>query len=188
MHPGRSTSRDAGRQGSFPSFPYFAWLHLSWQVSAHCLFYSNGGRIRVEQDVGVSGLDIDVAELFRDDIQQSSATVTVSLADDIQVVRSLVTHTASVSRNPRLCPVESDEVLRDLVPKTQVDRCDPTACRLDGRRVRYDRALISIEYRQVDIEAENNVVESLAYRSKISRCVESSLRKARVRTLVTAAH
>src|SRR5258708_322531 len=110
----------------------------------------------------------------------------LAVEDDIQVVSGLVAHTASVSRNPRPCPVESDEVLRDLVPKTQVDRCDPTACRLDGRRVRYDRALISIEYRQVDIEAENNVVKSLPYRCKISRCIEGSLRKAKGRTLVTA--
>jgi len=40
--------------------------------------------------------------------------------------------TASVSRNPRPWPVESDEVLRDLVPKDSVDRCDPAACRLDA--------------------------------------------------------
>ena len=98
----------------------------------------------------------------------------------------LIADTTSVGRNPRLCSVEPDEILCDLVPKVQINRCNLTACRLDGRRVCDDRTLITIERRQVDIEAENNVVESLAYRAKISRCVESSLRKARVRTLVTA--
>src|SRR5216684_2851408 len=186
MHRSRSTSLDDVGQGAFPSYLFFAWLHPSWQVSTDCLFESNAGRIRVQQDLRVPSFDIDVTTLFRDDIQQRSAAVSVSLANDIQVVSGLVADTTSVSRNPRLCSVEPDEVLCDLVPKVQINRRDPTACRLDGRRVRHDRALISIEHRQVDIEAENNVVESLAYRCKISRCIEGSLRKAKVRTLVTA--
>src|SRR5712664_890823 len=186
MHRSRSTSLDDVGQVSFPSYLFFAWLHPSWQVSTDCLFESNAGRIRVEQDIRVPSFDIDVTALFRDDIQQRRAAVTVSLADDIQVVSGLVAHTASICRNPRLCSVEPDEVLCDLVPKVQINRCNLTACRLDGRRVRDDRTLISIEHRQVDIEAENNVVESLAYRCKISRCIEGSLRKARVRTFVTA--
>src|SRR6266403_4348653 len=186
MHRSRSTSLDDVGQGAFPSYLFFAWLHPSWQVSTDCLFESNAGRIRVQQDLRVPSFDIDVTALFRDDIQQRGAAVTVSLANDIQVVSGLVAHTASVGRNPRLCSVEPDEVLCDLVPKVQINRCNLTACRLDGRRVRDDRTLITIEHRQVDIEAKNNVVESLAYRCKISRCVEGSLRKAKVRTLVTA--
>src|SRR5260370_38984120 len=186
MHRSRSTSLDDVGQGAFPSYLFFAWLHPSWQVSTDCLFESNAGRIRAQQDIRVPGFDIDVTTLFRDDIQQRSATVTISLADDIQVVSGLVAHAASVGRNPRLCSVEPDEVLCDFVPKVQIDCCNLTACCLDSRRVRHDRTLITIDDRQVDIEAENNVVESLAYRSKVSRCVESSLRKARVRTLVTA--
>src|SRR5258706_6914524 len=186
MRRSRSTSLDDVGQGAFPSYLFFAWLHPLWQVSTECLFESNAGRIRVQQDLRVPGFDIDVTTLFRDDIQQRSATVTVSLANDIQVVSGLVAHTTSVGRNPRLCSVESDEILCDLVPKVQINRRDPTACRLDGRRVRGYRTLITVEHRQVDIEAKNNVVESLANRCKISRCIEGSLRKAKVRTLVTA--
>src|SRR5258708_14604584 len=186
MHGRRSRSLDDVGQGGFPSYLFFAWLHPSWQVSTDCLFESNAGRIRVQQDLRVPSFDIDVTALFRDDIQQRSATVTISLADDIQVVSGLVAHTASVGRNPRLCSVEPDEVLCDLVPKLQINRGTLTTCRLDRRRVVADRTLITIEHRQVDIEAENNVVESLAYRAKISRCVEGSLRKAKVRPRVTA--
>src|SRR6266478_6516768 len=186
MQQRRSTSLDDAGQGAFPSYLFFAWLHPSWQVSTNCLFETNAGRIRVQQDICVPSFDIDVTALFRDDIQQRRAAVTVSLADDIQVVSGLVAHTASVGRNPRLCSVEPDEVLCDLVPKVQINRRDLIACRLDGSRVRHDRTLITIEHRQVDIEAKNNVVESLAYRAKTSRCVEGSLRKAKVRTLVTA--
>src|SRR6266481_6059936 len=186
LHRSRSTSLDDVGQGAFPSYLFFAWLHPSWQVSTDCLFESNAGRIRVQQDLRVPGFDIDVTALFRDDIQQPGAAVTVSLANDIQVVSGLVAHTTSVRRNPRLCSIEPDEVLCDLVPKVQINRRDLIACRLDGRRVRHDRTLITIEHRQVDIEAKNNVVESLAYRCKVSCCVEGSLRKAKVRTLVTA--
>src|SRR6266404_2658298 len=140
----RSTSLDDVGQGSFPSFLYSAWLHPSWQVGTNCLFESNAGRIRVQQDIRVPSFDIDVTTLFRDDIQQRSAAVSVSLANDIQVVSGLVAHTTSVGRNPRLCSVEPDEVLCDLVPKVQINRCNLTACRLDGRRV---RTLITIEHR-----------------------------------------
>src|SRR6266446_636291 len=156
MHRSRSTSVDDVGQVSFPSYLFFAWLHPSWQVSTNCLFESNAGRIRVEQDIRVPSFDIDVTALFRDDIQQRRAAVTVSLADDIQVVSGLVAHTASVGRNPRLCSVEPDEVLCDLVPKVQINRCNLTACRLDGRRVCRDNPLVAIENRQIDVESEND--------------------------------
>src|SRR5260370_8554064 len=86
------------------------------EVSTDCLFESNAGRIRVQQDIGVPSFDIDVTTLFRDDIQQRSATVTVSLANDIQVVSGLVAHTTSVRRNPRLCSVEPAQLLSALLP------------------------------------------------------------------------
>ena len=40
------------------------------------------------------------------------------------------------------------------MPKTQVDRRDLTACRMDSRGVRYDSALITIEERQINVESE----------------------------------
>src|SRR5882724_1180907 len=171
---------------SFPSDPYSACLHLSWQACTDCLFESNARRVRIEQYVRISGFDIDVTALFRDDVQQGGATVTVGLADNIQIVSRLVAHTAPVDRNPRLCSVEPDEILCDLMPKTQVDRCNLAARSLYGRRVCRDHSLIAIENRQIDVESENDVVESLAYRAKISCCIEGSLRKATVRTFVTA--
>ena len=113
------------------------------------MFEGNARRIRIEQDICVPRFDIDVTALFRDDIQQSNATVTVCLADDIQIVSGLVAHTNSVDRDPRLCSVEPDEVLCDLMPKTQVDRCDLTLSSLYGRRVCCDNSLIAIENRQI---------------------------------------
>src|SRR6267142_2278611 len=184
----RSKSRDDVEWRSFPSDPYSAYLHLSWQVGTGCLFETNARRVRIEQYVRISGFNIDVTALFRDDIQQGGATVTVGLADKIQIVSRLVAHTAPVNRNPRLCSAEPDEILCDLMPKIQVDRCNLAARSLYGRRVRRDHSLIAIEDRQIDVESENDVVESLAYRAKISCCVEGSLRKATVRTLVTAEH
>src|SRR5580704_12858227 len=102
---------------SFLSYQYFAWLHLSWQVGSYCLFESNARRIRVEQDVRISGFDIDVTALLRDDIEQGGATVAIGLPNDIQIVVCLVAYTVSVERDPRLCAVEPDQVLCDLMPK-----------------------------------------------------------------------
>src|SRR5258707_1854562 len=79
MHRSRSTSLDGVGQGAFPSYLFFAWLHPSWQVSTDCLFESNAGRIRVEQDIRVPSFDIDVTALFRDDIQHRRAALNVKL-------------------------------------------------------------------------------------------------------------
>src|SRR5258708_13466841 len=102
MHRSRSTSLDDVGQGAFPSYLFFAWLHPSWQVSTDCLFESNAGRIRVQQDLRVPSFDIDVTALFRDDIQQRGAAVAVSLANAIQLVGGLVPPPASVALNPHL--------------------------------------------------------------------------------------
>jgi hypothetical protein len=72
------------------------------------LFASNARRIRVEQDFRISGFDIDETALFCNDIEQGSATVTVGLADDIQIVCRLVAHTSPVDRDPRMSTIEPD--------------------------------------------------------------------------------
>ena len=47
----------------------FCMAHLSWQAGSDCLFESNARRIRVDQDIRISGFDIDVTALFCDDIE-----------------------------------------------------------------------------------------------------------------------
>src|SRR5580704_2463079 len=155
------------------------------EACAYRLFEGNACRVRVKQYVRISGFDIDVTALFRDDIEQGGATVTVGLADDIQIVGRLVAHTTSINRNPRLRSVESDEVLCDVVPNTQVDGCSLAACNLNTSRVCGDGSLIAIEKRQTDVEYECGVVERLANRTKISGCIKGFLRKTAVWALVT---
>src|SRR5260370_42579949 len=89
----------------------FCMAHLSWQAGSDCLFESNARRIRVDQDIRISGFDIDVTALLSNDIQQSRAPIPVGLSNDIQIVACLIAYPAPVDRDSCFCAVEPDKVL-----------------------------------------------------------------------------
>src|SRR5215475_1813871 len=97
-----------------------AWLHLSWQLGSDGLFKSNVCCVSVEQNICVSGFDIDVTALFGDDIEQGCPAIAVGLSYNIEIASSLVAHAIAVYCNPCLRSIEANQVLCHFMPEIQV--------------------------------------------------------------------
>src|SRR5712664_1955505 len=144
----------------------------SGQVRAYGAFKCHARRIDVEQNIGVSRLDIDKAALFGDYIKQGNAAIAVGLPDDIQVSCGLVAHSGSVYTGPRLRSFVANDGLRHLVSEREINCSDSVACGEDFSFRGGNGALAAVECRQGPFHPEDGVVESLADGLKVSHCVE----------------
>src|SRR5262249_17705473 len=120
----------------------FSMVHLLWQLGSDRLLKGNSCRIGVEQDIRVSSFDLDVTPLLRDDIEQSYGAIAVGLSHHVKIVSSLVAHAAPVNRDPCLCCIEANQVLRYFMPKIQVHCRDLTLGSADCRSVGHRCSLL----------------------------------------------
>src|SRR5260370_9645196 len=135
-----------GEIDSFVSFVCMARFP-SAQAGADRLFKSNARDVGVEQHVGISRLDVNVASLFGDDVEQSDPAVTVDLANHFEVSCSLLANAAAVGGHPRLCTLVADLVLCNFGTNGEAGGCDAAAGSIDGRCVGGDCALVAVECR-----------------------------------------
>src|SRR5215468_3755424 len=95
----------------------------SGQVRAHGAFKLHTRRVDIEQNIGVSRLDIDKAPLFGDHVKQGNAAVAVGLPDDIQISCGLVAHSGSIYTGPRLRSFVANASLRHLASEREINCC-----------------------------------------------------------------
>src|SRR4029077_6197646 len=83
----------------------------SAQAGADRLFKTNACDVGVEQHVGISRLDVNVASLFRYDVEQSDPAIAVDLANHLEVSFGLLADAAAVGGDSRLSTLIADLVL-----------------------------------------------------------------------------
>src|SRR5713226_7957753 len=86
----------------------------SAQAGTDRLFKGNACRVGVDQHVGITRLDVDVAPLFGYDIEQSDPAIAVDLANHFEVACGLFADAAAVNGGPCLRTLVADLVLCNL--------------------------------------------------------------------------
>src|SRR5262249_20458014 len=136
------------------------------------------------QGIRISILDIDVATLFADDVEQRTTSQRIRLTYHVEVTSGDVAHATLVNleRAPRGLILR--ECCSNLLSHGQLRELKSPFGRLRVRRRRRDIALIAVAYWQHDAHTGAEVMEDVLYRTTAASAGDAIEVKTHVLTLI----
>src|SRR5258708_19609850 len=93
----------------------------SGQACAHGLFERGARSVGVQQNIGIARLNVYVAALLGNNVEQRNAAISVGLANDLQIFGRLVAHAATVNGDSFLPSAITYDAFPDPVHHHEAD-------------------------------------------------------------------
>src|SRR5262249_24843973 len=140
--------------------------------------------VHLPQGIRISVLDVDVATLFADDIEQRSTSERVRLTHDAEVAGGDIAHATLVDLERSPCGLILRECSSNLLSHYQLRELKSPFGRLRLRRRRGDVALITVAYWQHDAHTGAEVMEDVLNWTSAARAGDAVEIKTHVLTLI----